>query len=283
MITKLSLVPECSVCTRPGGTGSTSDTYLIGTLNRRLAIDATDLDSDPVLAGNDIAKLMIVASGHGSVAGRKLAASMAVESVCDHLLNSMHRFVKLADERDNEFRDELAVAMERCQRRVGLHQAANPQLSDIGASMTVVYLVWPRAYLVHVGNTRGYLFRNHHLRQLTTDHTIAQKFADQRTRPRADLHNHSWNNTIWNCIGGADSNIAPEIIRCDLRLGDRLMLLTPGLTDHLSEPALQDLLVASDAGSNPQGLADEIVHTALRTAGDAGVDHDDMTVLTADF
>ena len=39
--------------------------------------------------------------------------------------------------------------------------------------MTISYIVWPRAFVVHVGDSRCYLLRNGELAQVTVDHTMA--------------------------------------------------------------------------------------------------------------
>jgi serine/threonine protein phosphatase PrpC len=44
----------------------------------------------------------------------------------------------------------------------------------LARTLTLVYIVWPRAFVIHVGDSRCYLLRSNGLKQLTRDHTVAQ-------------------------------------------------------------------------------------------------------------
>ena len=51
-------------------------------------------------------------------------------------------------------------------------------------TLTMVMLVWPRAYVVHVGDSRAFYLRKGRLRQLTRDQTTGEYMVDCRRLDR---------------------------------------------------------------------------------------------------
>lgn len=256
---------------------SNEDRFLIADLSRHMNICETNLDEarDSDLAGDQPGKLFVVADGVGGHAGGAKASALVVQSICDFVLNSMHRFLKLADERDEDFRDELAAGIERCQRRLMLEKQARPEYRDMATTLTLAYLVWPRMYVVHVGDSRCYLLRDGHLEQLTTDHTVAQQFVDGGAMQKNAARESPWRHIIWNCLGGDGDDIAPEVRRVDLRPRDLVLLCTDGLTDKLTEEELTELLTSGQP-------AESITQALIDAANDRG-GADNVTAIVGHF
>jgi protein phosphatase len=141
----------------------------------------------------------------------------------------------------------------------------------MGTTLTVALLLAPFLYVAHVGDTRCYLQRGGKLRQLTTDHNLAQKLASDSKVPM-DPPAHL-QNILWNALGADDQLPQPELRKLELVTGDQLLLCSDGLTKHVSDAQISAILGSSDT---PEGRARKLVDLA-----NAGGGTDNVTVLVA--
>ena len=63
--------------------------------------------------------------------------------------------------------------------RVIEESEADSELRGMATTLTVFIGVWPRAYLLQVGDSRFYVHRDGELTQMTRDQTMAQELVDQ--------------------------------------------------------------------------------------------------------
>jgi len=117
----------------------------------------------------------------------------------------------------------------------------------MGTTLTAAYIVWPYLYVVHVGDSRCYLFRDGKLMQLTKDHTVAQYLADANEQPTAPSQSSSLQNMLWNCVSAAKVPPEPQICREKLRSGDCVLLCSDGLTKHISTAEIISVLEAPES------------------------------------
>ncbi|MFI3135692.1 MAG: SpoIIE family protein phosphatase [Methylococcaceae bacterium] len=113
--------------------------------------------------------------------------------------------------------------------------------------------------LWHAGDSRGYHVRQQGLRQLTDDHTLA--YCLRRTEQQSDSEHQAINNSYF---GQALDNLfvyssvaeAPFIglQRLKLAAGERLLLLSDGVTLHLSDDLLRECLEDMDTVSAIQRI-----------------------------
>ncbi|MCA9133612.1 MAG: hypothetical protein KDA45_10675, partial [Planctomycetales bacterium] len=103
-------------------------------------------------------------------------------------------------------------ALLSCQKRIEREVAAIPQRRGMGSTLTLCYIVWPKMFVVHVGDSRCYLMRGGHLQPLTRDHTLAHWDAESepgngsppgRGLPNSNGKNklkHPLAHVLWNVI-----------------------------------------------------------------------------------
>jgi protein phosphatase len=144
----------------------------------------------------------------------------------------------------------------------------------MGTTLTLAYVRWPTAYIVHAGDSRAYLLRGNGARQLTTDHTVAQQLAHAAPSDTEVAHSR-WNHVLWNVIGGDGRSLNPESVVLDLMDGDDLLLCTDGLTRGLSDDDLVQILQGSEPLSE---RVKRLVESAVAADG-----RDNITVVTAHF
>jgi protein phosphatase len=220
------------------------DQFLIASLSKSLLVHQSSLsqeDHTRVFGGSE-GMLLLVADGMGGHAAGKQASTIAVEAMQHHVLNAMPWFFRLHDCREDDFIDELKASMESCQQSIERAAAANPARRGMGTTLTMAYVLWPRLYVVHAGDSRCYLFRGGRLERITTDHTVAQQLVDRGAIPAAEAQQSRWSHMLWNCLGGGTHDLTPEVYKATLEVGDTLLFCTDGLTTCVREESMASVL-----------------------------------------
>src|ERR1700716_1637781 len=165
------------------------DHFLVADLNKSLRVHTTSLklDSETRVYGGSQGKLLVIADGMGGEAEGERACTIAVDQLTTYVLNSLSWCFRLEEDSEHDFEDHLKEALESCQKSIQDVVATHPEMQSMGTTMTMVYIVWPRAFVVHVGDSRCYLLRKNVLEQITLDHTVSEVMAaaGQITREEA--------------------------------------------------------------------------------------------------
>jgi protein phosphatase len=153
------------------------------------------------------------------------------------------------------------------QRIVGVHGGQEGPAT----TLTMAALVWPRAYLIHVGDSRAFYLRKGLLRQLTRDQTTGEYMVDVGAWTEEQARKAPIGGTLVSALGA--NELTPSVGLVDLQPGDVLLLCTDGLTRHLSDEQIAGIL-----GRAPDSAAAcrELVDAAL-----AGGGSDNVTVIVA--
>ena len=102
----------------------------------------------------------------------------------------------------------------------------------MATTLTLYLGIWPRAYLLQVGDSRCYLLHDGELLQITRDQTMAQELIDLGVLRRTDAGAAKLAHTLSSSIGGRQT--APVVTKMDLGWGDVVLLCSDGLTRHVA-------------------------------------------------
>lgn len=254
------------------------DQFLIADLNKSMLIHQTSLNQDDHsrLFGGSQGQLLLVADGMGGHSGGQRASTLAVQALENYVLNATSWFYRLCDSSEGAgVERELKAALEECQKRIHAEASAHPERRQMGTTVTLAYVLWPRLYVVHAGDSRCYLLRQNRLEQVTTDHTVAQRLVDSGLLPPEGAESSRWSHVLWNCVGGGSSELTTEVYKATLHLGDTLLLCTDGLTGGLSDEQVRAILTRGHS-------AEETCRRLVAAANEAG-GSDNITVVVARF
>ena len=256
------------------------DHFVIMTLRKSVDVWETSLSDTRALEAlrGPEGWLFVVADGVGGIAGGALASEMAVTTLAEFLGHAAGFFNRLDADRENELLDQLEEAVHSVHRRIterygspstgsrSRHAAPGP-----ATTLTMALLVWPRAYIVHVGDSRAFYLRKGRLRQLTRDQTTGEYMVDAGAWTEEQAAKAPMGGTLVSALGGDEMTVAVGLV--DLQPGDVLLLCTDGLTRHVGDERIAEILKrAPDA----ETACRELVADAL-----AGGGHDNVTVLVA--
>jgi serine/threonine protein phosphatase PrpC len=251
------------------------DAFLIATLQRSLIVhQASAAAKNGGLRDSLSGTLLMVADGMGGEGRGDVASRIAVSTVASYLLNVMP-WVSSAAAPTGEVScsgigaqlPSALIVGDSCVKIAAQHSTT----PHMGTTLTLALVLWPTLYVAHVGDTRCYLLREGQFSRLTTDHTLAQKVLDDAVEsvpPDSQLHH-----LLWNSLGGSKSLPEPQIVKLDLKPGDRLLLCSDGLTKHVSDP---EILLALSTGEPNATQCARLIELA-----NAGGGSDNVTVLVA--
>lgn len=225
------------------------DRFLIADLTKAVELTPTSLRESPAPRSlrKTCGQLMLVADGMGGHQGGEMASSLVAEEVAQRVLETLP-WCSPARGETHDLEYELVAILEASQRRVEQAQAGNPSVATMGTTLTLAYLVWPWLHLVHVGDSRCYLLREGELERLTTDHNVAQRMVEDGLLEPDEVSRSPYRHVLWNAIGGGSSELEPDVSRVRLARGDRLLLCSDGVTAHVPDDLIRQVLVG-EAGS----------------------------------
>jgi serine/threonine protein phosphatase PrpC len=207
---------------------------------------------------------VVVADGVGGAAAGEIASATAAYAASAVALG---RFGQ---------RPELVLAEAHTAATDGVRMGVQRDLDRLGMATTLTMVVTDgrSVALGHVGDSRGYLFSDGHLRQITKDHTYVQHLVDTGKLDPQARATHPWRNVVLRSVDGDPGGGGPDVVRLDVAVGDRLLLASDGLTDLVPDDTIAGVL----AGEESDEAVATLTHLALGAGG-----RDNITVVIADL
>ena len=241
---------------------SNQDHFLICSLHKQLVIHQTSLQDVAALgASTDRAAFVaMVADGAGGGAAGEHASRLAVEAVTRYVADSVTCYYIAAD--DESFAQSLHDAAMRCHERLMAISEEEWELHGMATTLTLWMGVWPRSYLLQVGDSRCYQLRGGELRQISRDQTMAQELVDLGALPRIEAASTRLANTLSSAIGGPQT--APRVTQFEQQWGDVGLLCSDGLTRHVPNERIRERLLTMRSARQ---ACEDLVQDALDAGG----------------
>jgi protein phosphatase len=218
------------------------DHFLICALRKQMVVNRTSLPQPERLGGGPerLAFLAMVADGVGGGAKGEVASRLALEAVTQYVSGTMRCYYATGSEDDLEFTRSLEEAALQCSAELRRQGEEDPDYQGMATTLTLFLGVWPKAYLLQVGDSRCYLYRDGDLRQITRDQTMAQELMDIGVLKPADAPGTRFARTLSSSIGGRMTD--PVVTRLQMTWGTVLLLCSDGLTGHVSDERIRERL-----------------------------------------
>jgi len=243
---------------------SNQDHFLISSLRKRMDVYMSSLPEEGTIpAGTErLAFLAMVADGVGGAAAGEEASRLTVEAVTDYIARSMHCYYTADATDDGTFAETLAEAAMESHAHLAESAAADPRRQGMATTLTLWLGVWPRAYVLQVGDSRYYLLRGDELTQISRDQTVAQDLLDQGVITRAEASRSRWAHVLSSAIGGPQTT--PVVTGIANDWGHVHLLCSDGLTKHVSDERIREHLVSMKSARQ---TCEELLQEALDGGG----------------
>ena len=254
---------------------SNEDQFLIAELSKRMKVWQTSLPEPKLQVGEDRAHLFLVADGMGGHQAGERASAIAVAAIEQFTLNTFRWFFASDSPGAQKVLTQFQSALNEADAKILEEAAGNPALAGMGTTLTMAFQLGPQLCIVHVGDSRAYVYRSGELHQLTRDHTVVAELVRSGAIQPDQVAGHPLRHVITNVVGGPHAGVKVEARAFEVQAGDRLLLCSDGLTEMVTNDAIA---AALDAELEPEAAAKVLV----AQANDAG-GRDNITVVVVRF
>jgi protein phosphatase len=210
----------------------------------------------------------------GGHQGGEEASALAVLAIQQFTLNTLKWFFESKQEAQNVLA-QFQTALRQTDARIREQAAEHQELKGMGTTVTLAYHLDTQLCVVHVGDSRAYLFRGDEFDQLTRDHTLMAELVQSGAIQPAEVAKHRLRHVITNVVGGNDVGVMVEAHAVEVQATDRLLLCSDGLTEMLTNDAIAATLRAE--------LEPESACRALLTQANEAGGRDNITLVIARF
>ena len=169
----------------------------------------------------------------------------------------------------------FSVEAENYAKKAGDCILGGDKKSRKGTTYVAVSVEDNQFFFSNIGDSRGYLFRNGQLTQMTKDHNMVQEMLKEGILTPEQAKKHPDRHSIYQFLGMQEEDDIPPEPHCaekiEAQQGDICLLCSDGLTDMLEDEEISRILSSSDSVKE---IGDCLVEAALDKGG-----KDNVTVL----
>ncbi len=171
--------------------------------------------------------VLAVADGMGGYVGGEIASKTAVKAIAYYFENYTYAAPV-----------QLEKAIQYANSCILSKTMIDPSLQGMGTTVSLVTLARGMAFWGHVGDSRIYLYRDHELKQISTDHTIVQVLLEKGKITEEEALEHPKRHVLTRAVG-VDRDDSGMF---QVQPKDRILLCSDGLTSFVSKEDLHRVL-----------------------------------------
>lgn len=220
------------------------DHFLIASLHKMLRVHQSSIPPDDLtpLVTESRGFVFVVADGVGGRPDGDKASGTVIRTIAHYVTHLTDLYRRLDPERESMFLAELERAV--LETHDLLLEEGRREYGDVGrggaTTLTMLFALWPRAYLVHLGDSSCFRLREGRVERLTRDQTLAEELVEAGALTRAEAERSPFRNVLASALGGRQAT--PMTLVTDARRGDVVLLCTDGLTKHVPEDEIAEHL-----------------------------------------
>ena len=153
------------------------------------------------------------------------------------------------------------------------YASSRPDCKGMGTTLVGAFYIETGMYLIHIGDSRGYVVRRGGIERITRDHSLADEYLNMGILRPDELEFFPYKNVITRALG-LNAEVEPEVSFIAIQPDDTYLLCSDGLSDPLSDEEILEIVSASgsDLELGCRGLID---------AANAAGGPDNITVVMA--
>ncbi len=212
-------------------------------------------------------QLFIVADGMGGHASGEVASKMAAETISEfyqHTKDEEATWPFKMDRSLSFLENRLVCGIRLSNLRIFETACREMRYKGMGTTIVTALVSGDKAYLGHVGDSRGYRIRNKEIVQLTRDHSLLEDYKEAKPdMTEEEERNFPHKNVITRALGMRES-VQVDIKSHQIEDGDYYILCSDGLSGMLSDPKILEIVINAD--SLERAVA-ELTDSANRAGG----------------
>ncbi len=186
--------------------------------------------------------ILAVSDGMGGALAGEVASQMAVDTVCNTILDEDPDKTVSPDNSGDNLVGKLYDATVYANHLIHQKGRNDAQYQGMGATFTGVGITPEAVDLVQVGDSRVYLIRNAKIYQVTKDQSLVQQLIDSGQIEPDEADSHALKNVILQALG-AQNEIYPVAARLMPNRDDILLICSDGLSNKFTKaPEMQNII-----------------------------------------
>lgn len=203
--------------------------------------------------------LFVVADGMGGHDNGQEASRIAIQSMMHTVLQNIAM--------GNALTDDYLVNMLKSSvewANLAIYQRSKEWGKDMGTTLTAALVVGTKAYVVNVGDSRTYLYREGAgLSQVTRDHSLVATLVAFGEITSEQIYTHPERNKVYRSLGNSET-VEVDWFIVDLHSNDYLLLCSDGLWEMVRDPEMSRLM---ESGYETVQMGEMLVQAALHSGG----------------
>jgi PPM family protein phosphatase len=205
--------------------------------------------------------VFVLCDGMGGAAAGEVASSLAVEEVMNRLSNRAA---------DAALPAAAEQAVSEANEAIYYRAQRDRKLNGMGTTLVSLVVGEHCVWVLNVGDSRCYRFRDGRLEQVTVDHSLVDEQVRLGRMSREEALQSPLRNVITRALG-THTDVAPDIFELVAEPRDLFLLCSDGLTREVADSKIESIL----ALELPLGeLCNRLVGAANQAGG-----HDNITCL----
>lgn len=197
--------------------------------------------------------VFLVADGMGGQDRGEVASGMAAEIIPKEVQSQL----AASNDATRAVKQALAVA----NKAIVDAAKSQPEGRRMGTTAVLAVEREGRVYVAGLGDSRAYLIRANKVEQLTVDHSVANALVSTGVLNVEEARNSPWQHVLHKFLGCAEMTDGADVRPFTPQAGDRLLLASDGLTNHVTE---DDLRSGASQFPVPQVWVEHLVQLALQ-------------------
>ncbi len=250
---------------RPGPAGH-AERFIIGETARAIRVFQSTVTTPNNGHTNQVGQglFMILADGFEGQRHGLVAADVAAQSVSNYVLGQMPWAYTQSDADAVSIDKCLRYAVEQAQEHLRTVSSAQKLGSIPHCALTVAYLTWPRIHVASVGGAACYLSRRGELIALAGKSAPSSRGglasggeSGEVAKGAGDGHADSEPESS-RMLGGAERSVDIVSRHFTYAPGDRIVLLSDGLSSNLDDTRLKSCLAAAHSDHAPPNVQQSV-------------------------
>jgi len=247
------------------------DHFLIASLHKLLRVHQSSIPPDDLtpLVTESRGFVFLVADGVGGRPDGAQASGRVIRAIAHYVTHLTDLYRRLDPDRESEFLAQLERAVLET-HDILLKEGRREYGGNGGATtLTMLFALWPRAYVVHLGDSGCFRLREGRLERMTRDQTVAEGLVRAGALRPSEARHSPFGNVLASALGGPEAT--PLTLATDARRDDIVLLCTDGLTKHVTEDEIAERLRTLQS-------SEQVSRDLVRLANERG-GTDNVTVL----
>ena len=231
-------------------------------------------NNEDAIAMEEGSGVAVLADGMGGYAAGEVASGMA----CDFIRAELGRWLDeaSANASDSDVKRAMDICVDNANRAIFGAANSNPTYAGMGTTLVLAVFRPGRLLMGHIGDSRGYRWRDGALLQITKDHSLLQEQIDAGILTPEQALYAANKNLVTRALGVEDM-VLMETHLHDICSGDIYLMCSDGLSDMLRDSEIAEVMSAHTtlpemaealvAAANDVGGRDNIAVVLVRAQG----------------